>query len=286
MTPSGLGPKSVSKATRCIRYAARWLDHQPLPLVIAAGMVLGLGIGLPGFLYLRSPLWVVLWGGLLVTLGRLSYMAEPVFEEENPVAARPQRVRDGPFVMMALPGGSFLMGSPDTDDMADDNEKPQHSVTVPGFRIAITPVTAAVYAEVMQKDAPSEDQERLPAVDVSWHDAIAFCNQLSEREGYRPCYRRKFRRWLCDWHADGYRLPTEAEWEYACRAGTTTRYAFGDDPARLDAYAWFIRQHQDSHNRLPVNVPIPGDCTTCTVTSGNGVGTGTGSTLKASGELV
>ena len=100
-------------------------------------------------------------------------------------------------------------------------------------------MTAAVYAEVMQKEAPPEDQERLPAVDVSWHDAIAFCNRLSEREGYRPCYRRKFRRWLCDWHADGYRLPTEAEWEYACRAGTTTRYAFGDDPARLDAYAWF-----------------------------------------------
>ena len=96
MTPLGSWPKSVSKATRFVRYATRWLDRQPLPLVIAAGLGLGLGIGLPGFLYLRSPLWVVLWGGLLVTLGRLSYMAEPVFEEENPVAARPQRVRDGP----------------------------------------------------------------------------------------------------------------------------------------------------------------------------------------------
>jgi formylglycine-generating enzyme required for sulfatase activity len=198
-----------------------------------------LGIGLPGFLYLRSPLWIVLWGGLFVTLWRLGHMAEPVFEEENPVAARPQRVRDGPFVMMALPGGSFLMGSPDTDEMAHDNEKPQHSVMVSGFRIAITPVTAAVYAEVMRKEPPPQEQERLPAVDVSWNDAIAFCNQLSEREGYSPCYHRKFRRWICDWRADGYRLPTEAEWEYACRAGTTTRYAFGDDPARLDAYAWF-----------------------------------------------
>ncbi|HEY5869238.1 MAG TPA: SUMF1/EgtB/PvdO family nonheme iron enzyme, partial [Candidatus Tectomicrobia bacterium] len=108
-----------------------------------------------------------------------------------------------------------------------------------GFRIAITPVTTAVYAAVMQKDTPPQDQERLPAADVSWHDAIAFCNRLSEREGYRPCYRRKFRRWICDWRAGGYRLPTEAEWEYACRAGTTTRYAFGDDPGRLDAYAWF-----------------------------------------------
>ena len=68
MRPSGSWPTSVSKATRCVRAAARWLDRQPLPLVIAAGTVLGLGIGLPGFLYLRSPVWVVLWGGLLVTL--------------------------------------------------------------------------------------------------------------------------------------------------------------------------------------------------------------------------
>ena len=155
MRPSGSWPTSVSKAMRCVRAAARWLDRQPLPLVITAGTVLGLGIGLPGFLYLRSPLWVVLWGGLLVTLWRLSSMAEPVFEEENPVAARPQRVRDGPFVMMALPGGSFLMGSPDTDDMAHDDEKPQHEVTVSGFRIAITPVTHGCLCRSDAEEAPT-----------------------------------------------------------------------------------------------------------------------------------
>ena len=131
------------------------------------------------------------------------------------------------------------MGSPDTDEMAGDDEKPQHMVTVSGFRIAVTPVTAGLYNEVMQREPVPPPQERLPAVDVSWYDAIAFCNRLSVREGYRPCYRRRFRRWVCDWRADGYRLPTEAEWEYACRAGTTTRYAFGDDPERLGHYAWF-----------------------------------------------
>jgi formylglycine-generating enzyme required for sulfatase activity len=229
----------MARSMRFMRHAASWLDRQPLPLVVAVGIVLGLGIGLPGFLYLRSPVWVVLWGALLVGLWRLSHDAEPVFEEANPVAARPQRVRDGPFVMMELPGGSFLMGSPDADDMAYENEKPQHQVTVSGFRIAVTPVTTAVYQEVMQGEAPRESAARLPAVDVSWNNVIAFCNRLSEREGYQSCYRRRFERWVCNWRADGYRLPTEAEWEYACRAGTTTRYSFGQDPARLDAYAWF-----------------------------------------------
>jgi sulfatase modifying factor 1 len=229
----------MAKSRWFVHQAARGLDRQPLPLVIAAGIVLGLGIGLLGFLYLQSPAWVLLWGVLLAALWRLSHDAEPVFEEANPVAARPQRVRDGPFMMMELPGGSFLMGSPDTDDMAYAHETPQHQVTVSGFRIAVTPVTAGVYQEVMQGEALTESAARLPAVDVRWDDAIAFCNKLSEREGYRPCYRRRFGRWVCDWRADGYRLPTEAEWEYACRAGTTTRYSFGQDPARLDAYAWF-----------------------------------------------
>ena len=147
--------------------------------------------------------------------------------------------RDGPLVMMELPGGQFRMGSPETDYMADDDEKPQHEVTIWAFRMAVTPVTAGLYHEVMEREPVAEEQEHLPMVDVSWYDAVAFCNRLSVREGYRPCYRQRFKRWMCDWHADGYRLPTEAEWEYACRAGRATRYAFGDDSDRLEDYAWF-----------------------------------------------
>jgi sulfatase modifying factor 1 len=219
------------------------LDRQPYARVVVMGVILGLGLGVPGFFYLRSPLWMLLWGGLFVALWRMAAYAEPVFEEANPVVAeaRPTRVRDGPLTMIELPGGEFLMGSPDTDEMAGDHEKPQHKVTVSGFRMAVTPVTAGLYNEVMQREPVSQTQEHLPAVHVTWDDAIAFCNRLSDREGYRRCYRRRFKRWVCDWRADGYRLPTEAEWEYACRAGTATRYAFGDDPERLGNYAWFAR---------------------------------------------
>jgi formylglycine-generating enzyme required for sulfatase activity len=144
------------------------------------------------------------------------------------------------------------MGSPDDDDMAQDNEKPQHPVTVSGFRMAVTPVTAELYHEIMPGEAPAEGREQTPAVNVSWFDAVAFCNRLSKREGYRRCYYRLFGRWFCYWRADGYRLPTEAEWEYACRAGTKTRYSFGDDPDGLDRYAWFRGQStQEVAQKLP-----------------------------------
>ncbi len=220
----------------------RWLDRLPLWVVATAGIVVG-GLGGVGFFYLEAPGWAFFWLALFATLGWLGYTAAPVFEEDNPVraTARPRRVQDGELVMVDLPGGRFLMGSSNADEMAREDEKPPHEVTVAPFRIAATVVTVALYRSVMSAppSAEPETETRQPATNVSWYDAIEFCNRLSQRAGYRPCYFRRFGRWRCDWRADGYRLPTEAEWEYACRAGTTTRYFYGDDPAGLDAYAWY-----------------------------------------------
>jgi hypothetical protein len=71
----------MRKSSRFISQAGTWLDRQPLPLVVVAGIVLGLGIGLPGFLGLRSIVWTLLWGALFVALWRLAHGAEPVFDE-------------------------------------------------------------------------------------------------------------------------------------------------------------------------------------------------------------
>jgi formylglycine-generating enzyme required for sulfatase activity len=130
--------------------------------------------------------------------------------------------------MVSLPAGEFLMGSPDSDPDASDDENPQHQVKVNSFKIGKYPITQAQYEAVMETN-PSyfKNNPQNPVEKVSWDDAQAFCQKLSEITGKT------------------YRLPTEAEWEYACRAGTTTRYYFGDDANQLKDYAWYYGNSQD-----------------------------------------
>ncbi len=139
----------------------------------------------------------------------------------------------GGITMVRLPAGEFVMG----DDRGDDDEKPAHKVRVSAFDMDIHEVTQKAYESLMEKNPSKRKAPDKPVEQVDWYHAVLYCNLRSLKEGLTPCYDPKTL--ACDFAADGYRLPTEAEWEYACRAGTQTRYACGDDPARLKSCAWF-----------------------------------------------
>jgi formylglycine-generating enzyme required for sulfatase activity len=172
----------------------------------------------------------------LVTAGSV---ASVVSSCQSITQFRPQPINLIPFTeklpkrvtleMVGLPAGQFLMGSPDSDPDAKSEEKPQHQVKVNSFAIGKYPVTQAQYEAVMGKN-PSwfQNNPQNPVEKVSWNDAQAFCQKLSQITGKT------------------YRLPTEAEWEYACRAGTTTRYYFGDDANQLGDYAWYGGNSQNT----------------------------------------
>ena len=112
--------------------------------------------------------------------------------------------------MVYIPRGSFLMGSPEDEEGREQNESPQHEVTLQPFYMSKYPITQEQY-EVMIGNNPSNFKgENRPVENVSWYDAIEFCKKLSSKTGKI------------------YRLPSESQWEYACRAGTTTPFYFGE----------------------------------------------------------
>jgi formylglycine-generating enzyme required for sulfatase activity len=125
--------------------------------------------------------------------------------------------------------GTFTMGSPSNERGRENDESPQHQVTVSAFYIGKYEITQAEYEAVMGT-APSRFKgSNRPVEQVNWNDAVEYCNKLSQREGLTPTYQGSGNNITCDWDANGYRLPTEAEWEYACRAGTTTPFSTGDN---------------------------------------------------------
>ncbi len=133
-----------------------------------------------------------------------------------------------PLNMVLIRGGTFMIGSPPTEQKREDNEGPQCQVTITrDFYMGKYEVTQAQWEAVMGNN-PShfEHVPNHPVNSVSWLDCAAYCNRLSAEMNRTSAYDESD--WTVNLDADGFRLPTEAEWEYACRAGTTTRFAHGD----------------------------------------------------------
>jgi len=140
--------------------------------------------------------------------------------------------------LILIPPGEFMMGSPDSEKYRHSNEVPQHRVRISkGFYMSVTEITQAQWKAIKENNPSNFKGSNLPVEQVSWNDAIEFCNKLNQKE-------RK-----------SYRLPTEAEWEYACRAGSATRFYFGDNDSMLSDYAWY---HENSGNEThPVGQKKP-----------------------------
>jgi formylglycine-generating enzyme required for sulfatase activity len=147
-------------------------------------------------------------------------------------AAQTQRPAPIPDNFVRINGGTFTMGSP-ANEPGRGSDETQHQVTVSGFYMGKYEVTQAEYQTVMGTNPSNFKGPNLPVEKVSWFDAVEYCNKRSQKEGLSPAYTISgtgdSRTVSMNRNANGYRLPTEAEWEYACRAVTTTPFSTGNN---------------------------------------------------------
>ncbi len=210
----------------------------------------------------------------LVKKMREEIVANTKLKDENEMKAYEATIPIGEgvkFEMVPIPSGTFIMGSPESEKKRKDDEGPQHSVTIAPFWMGKCEVSWDSYESYMisedrrNKDGtkmfPSPDDEiaeiisrptkpyqemsfgmgkiGFPAICMTQHAANKYCQWLSALTGHF------------------YRLPTEAEWEYACRAGTTTRWSFGDDEKELHKHAWFVDNSNFKYQKVGQKLPNP-----------------------------
>jgi serine/threonine-protein kinase len=208
----------------------------------------------------RLPIWPLLAGAITVVLaiymlgqfsGTLIHKAQTSMGlgANGPTAVK--------IEMLKIPAGTFMMGASDKDQHASADERPQHKVQLTNdFLLSKFEVTSAQFDAVMGTDKPGnpirlaeqtqQPSGAVPLSGITWFEAIRFCNQLSIVQGLQPYYEihEADNTVSIQRGSDGFRLPTEAEWEYACRAGTQTPWYFGDSADNVSDFAW----HSENSN--------------------------------------
>jgi formylglycine-generating enzyme required for sulfatase activity len=142
-----------------------------------------------------------------------------------------------------IPEGCFFMGS----NTNDDNEGPARTVCVDAFHISITEITEGEFRTAMPGYLFEKSGDDLPMVDVTWYDAVEYCNRLSKAHQLDPVYTVQDSVVQTDFSSNGFRLPTEVEWEYAYGSDSSDLFFWGNDESKAEDFAWYL---DNSMNRV------------------------------------
>ena len=192
-----------------------------------------------------------------------SFLVQCKVEYDNIIISDCKKSVPVPIGFVLIKAGSFRTGNTGSY-LGYVDETPIHQVTITSdFFIAKYEVTQKQYESIMGSNPSYFKGEEQPVETVTWINAIYYCNKLSERDGLIKCYTINGTNVKCDWIANGYRLPTEAEWEYACKAGTsndfyngflTNEYCFPLDSC-LDEIGWYCGNYGSSTHDVGLKLP-------------------------------